>query len=126
MLSRSVKHRASYISRTVPNAEVFAESYDKAIEDFLRTLFQQDLSEDILRQAELPISFGGLGLSIKSKEYCENQYRNSKCITYPLVRHITHQEAFNLDKNTNLKNSIINVHYYFDISVQESILRLRF
>ena len=73
MLSRSVKHRASYISRTVPNAEVFAESYDKAIEDFLRTLFQQDLSEDILRQAELPISFGGLGLSINSKEYCETQ-----------------------------------------------------
>ena len=105
-MNKSTKLKASYIARTTPNAAKYANEYDEALERILPTLFGRQLDDLMLTQAAFPISHGGLGLNVDSKEYCNQQYQDSQTISYPLVRHIVHGEPIGEIINSDLKNKI--------------------
>ena len=67
------KFKTTYLARTVEKSEIYATSYDEALEHLLSCLLDR-----------------GLGLDIHSGNYFSNQYLDSKAMKYDIVRNITH------------------------------------
>ena len=105
--NKSVKFKTTYIARTVENSEEYASPYDEALENFLSTILDRQLTDSIIQQASFPIRYGGLGLDVKSKDYFTIQYLNSKALTYNIVRNITHGEQIPDLKNSELRKNIM-------------------
>ena len=76
-----LRHRYVYIMRTTPNIKERLKPLDKAIDEFIKTLFQGHEFNTIDRQLlSLPPSLGGMGLIIPS-QMCDAEYENSINIT---------------------------------------------
>ena len=88
-------------------SEIYASSYDEALEHFLSCLLDRQLSDRIIMQASLPIGYGGLGLDIHSWNYLSNQYRDSKAIAYNIVQNITHGEMIPESRNSELRKNLV-------------------
>lgn len=91
----------------MPDTNRYSEMYDTEVGKFLAGSFNQALSVYIIRQAELPISFGVLCLSNIFTDYSSLQFRNSKVITYPIVRSISHKESLSLDHYKRWRNNVL-------------------
>ena len=105
--------KCKFEARTVEKSESHASAYDEAVEQFLSCLLNRQLSDRIITQASLPIGYGGLGLDIYSKNYFSKQYRDSKALTYNIVRGITHGETISELKNSELRNDMVKLKKSF-------------
>ena len=101
LMSKSTQLKALHLCRTVKNAGSQAEQYDAAVKVLLNSLVVCDLSKDKLIKAALPIKEGGLGLSCISKDYSDEQYENSKTLTFNGVQSILLGEDLNDPQRNN-------------------------
>ena len=106
VFSRSIKHKHSYMTRTINNCNELAHEYDQALEQFMSVLFGKVLTEKMVLQASLPIGKGGLGLNVNSEQYCSQQYEDSQTISYGVVRNITHDEMIPENYEVNARKAI--------------------
>ena len=108
VISRSTKFKSSYLFRTIPSAEAYADSYNEKLEEFLSTILGRQLDEKMINQSTLPIGKGGLGLNINANEYAQQQYNDSQMLTYHLTRYITNDEPRELETWKDIYNNIRN------------------
>ena len=90
--SHGLAAKWNYLSRTVPNsADLFQPLEDIIRQRFLPTITGQNTFSDSVRDlTALPTRLGGLGIASPVKQ-AESQYRTSRSVTLPLVKHIIEQ-----------------------------------
>ena len=91
--THGLKHRYTFLMRTVPDISNEFELLDSAIDVFIETLLRgYRFSAEERELFALPVKMGGLGIIIPSK-LCEIQYSNSRTVTEELIEHVTEQNA---------------------------------
>ena len=89
------KHKYNYLMRTIPNISDFLDPLDKAVDDFIVSLFQGREFSIVERQIfSLPVRLGGLAIEVPSN-LAEFQYANSRLVTRQLVAQIKSQSSDN-------------------------------
>ena len=95
-----VRHKHTYMMRTIPNISGKLKVLDKAIDNFITFLLNKhscSRTERIL--FSLPVKLGGLGIIIRS-ELSDIQYKNSVYITKSLTHNILNQnQKLEIDVN---------------------------
>ena len=106
-----LRHRYTYIMRTVPEISAILKPLDKAIDNFITVLFQGYLfNEDERALLSLPARLGGMGFIIPS-ETCRQQYQNSRQITAATTEKVKYGENIfsrNDKESTKIKTNIKN------------------
>ena len=108
--TRCFKHKFGYIMRTIPDIQSLLKPLDTVIDKkFIPSLTNgQVLTENERLLFALPVSKGGMGISVPSK-LCDEQYNDSREITASLTRDIIEQnENYKPDKTQQkrIKNEI--------------------
>lgn len=107
VLSRSTKFKSTYLFRTTPSVNKYAMEYKISLTNFISAMIGRQLDEKINEQACLPIGKGGLGITINADEYGDQQYTDSKILTYHLSKYILEDETFSHDKHKEVHNTIM-------------------
>ena len=113
--SKSTKHKATYLARTVKQAAQFAKPYDDSLEGYLLTILGRQLDEHVIAQSSIPIARGGLGINIDFSDYSAQQFQDSSALTYDLTRHIAYGEPINNQSNVDYSKKIKANKNYFGI-----------
>ena len=106
VLNRSIKFKATFLFRTIPNASAYASKYDDALEALLTTLFGRPMDNNMILQASIPIGKGGIGLNINSIDYSNQQLLDSLAMTYSLTRNIIYGDVINTENDQEIRLNI--------------------
>ena len=91
--THGLRHRYTFMMRTVPGISDEFKPLNDAMDTFLRTILRgYRFSFDELELFALPAKLGGLGIIIPLK-ICDTQYSNSRTITEELTSHVTQQNV---------------------------------
>ena len=86
-----LKHRYTYVMRTIPGISDNLERLDKAVDVLIKSLMNNySFSDNERKLFALPPKLGGLGMIIPSK-LSDVQYESSRKITCSLVENVRHQ-----------------------------------
>jgi len=106
-----LRHRYTYVMRTIPNVSILFKPLDFAIETFIKVLFQgYAFNVDERTLYSLPARLGGMGLIIPSK-ISDQEYENSREITKSTIEHVIGKTKIfknNSQETTRLKGKIKN------------------
>ena len=102
--THGLRHKYTYIMRTIPNISQHLKPLDKAIDEHLiKTLFRNHNINEFERSLfSLPVKMGGLGIIIHS-EMSDIQYKNSTYIYSSLTTSIINQEELLILNQEDLK-----------------------
>ena len=104
-----VKHKYSFIMRTIPKISTLLKPLDEAIKKFIKIVFQgYSFNETERSLLSLPAKFGGMGIIIPS-EIFDTEYSNSIKITKRTTEKVLNKENFFVDQTkevSTLKSKI--------------------
>ena len=106
--THGLRHRYTFMMRTVPGISDQLKTLDNAINNFIRTLLRGYRFSDAERVLfSLPVKLGGLGIIIPSK-MCDTQYKNSRIATFDLTQNVKDQNFHGTIDLEKQKQSIQN------------------
>ena len=95
------------------------------METHLETLFGIQRDARMILQAFSPIGKGGLGINIRSENYCTQQHIDSLAITHPLVQNIAHGDPMTMLNNSKLLKSLrTSKQKYWTCKCEEFVKKL--
>ena len=88
--THGLKHKYTYLMRTIPDISELLKPLDDAINNFVKSLFNNYSFNEIERLLlSLPPKFGGMGIIIPST-ISNEEYHNSRLITADTINNIMH------------------------------------
>ena len=98
-------HKFTYFMRTIPGISNLLLPLDKAIDCFIKTIFDDhEFSSTERKLWSLPVRMGGMGIPIPS-EIADEQYRNSRTINAKLTTKVCDQQRQYEDIEIDVKKA---------------------
>ena len=102
--NHGLRHRYTYIMRTIPNISALLKPLDKKIDEFIKVLLNDhNFNHDDRLLYSLPAKKGGLGIIIPSN-MSDQEYFNSREITRTSTNCVVTQEKAYTDNRKEIKN----------------------